>query len=247
MFKSSKKHSKYCRICPTRTATSHPKWLVLTNYTTYSLLFFKRSTNWTTTIYFVGMKGLEPLRTEARHPKCRMSTSSITFRFWKFRRLLTTVLAEWFSQHQVYDSDFNGNRYAAPPDLELPGFFQNRRRVRDSNPRALLRANGFQDRRNRPLCQPSIYYFWENDGIWTHGPHSHNVIFYQLNYILHIYLKYIYTNIVPKKKNPPSFFIKPEDIFIFYVRYILPFIRILHYTTIEPKIERFGIRIICML
>ena len=33
------------------------------------------------------------------------------------------------------------------------GFSQ--RRVQDSNLRTLLRANGFQDRRNRPLCQPS--------------------------------------------------------------------------------------------
>ena len=29
------------------------------------------------------------------------------------------------------------------------------RRGRDSNPRTLLRANGFQDRRNRPLCHLS--------------------------------------------------------------------------------------------
>ena len=31
------------------------------------------------------------------------------------------------------------------------------RRGRDSNPRTLLRANGFQDRRNRPLCHLSIF------------------------------------------------------------------------------------------
>lgn len=44
---------------------------------------------------------------------------------WRFYGIPTTVLAEWFSQHQVYDSDFNGNRYATPPDLRPPGFFQN--------------------------------------------------------------------------------------------------------------------------
>ena len=30
-----------------------------------------------------------------------------------------------------------------------------KRRVRDSNPRTLLQVNGFQDHRNRPLCQLS--------------------------------------------------------------------------------------------
>ena len=30
------------------------------------------------------------------------------------------------------------------------------RKVKDSNLWTLLRINGFQDRRNRPLCQPSI-------------------------------------------------------------------------------------------
>lgn len=33
--------------------------------------------------------------------------------------------------------------------------FLTERRVRDSNPRTLLQVNGFQDHRNRPLCQLS--------------------------------------------------------------------------------------------
>src|SRR5436190_12247761 len=35
------------------------------------------------------------------------------------------------------------------------------RRGRDSNPRWRLSHNGFQDRRDRPLCHPSGYHLWQ--------------------------------------------------------------------------------------
>src|SRR5437773_9112269 len=49
-------------------------------------------------------------------------------------------------------------RYQFTPSFQ---FFPHWRRGRDSNPRWPLSHNGFQDRRDRPLCHPSGLRVWQ--------------------------------------------------------------------------------------
>src|SRR5438046_2115609 len=49
-------------------------------------------------------------------------------------------------------------RYQFTPSFQ---FFPHWRRGRDSNPRWPLSHNGFQDRRDRPLCHPSGLHGWQ--------------------------------------------------------------------------------------
>src|SRR6267378_1012334 len=56
------------------------------------------------------------------------------------------------------------------------------RRGRDSNPRWLLHHNGFQDRRDRPLCHPSDFGFGRAGGTRTPNRRFWRPLLYQLSY-----------------------------------------------------------------